>query len=252
MAMALVMATLVGCGDDKMDAQGSGGRSTQPGTAGATADAADDVPSRVQLEIPVVGSDEPIRGSVSEHGGLIEVMSYPEELTLPLRYGSLVLGYEDAFSDEFCDSIKNQVADVDSYEQLRLKGSLVTEIPVSSFIWPETAESANSTAKDAGVSTGVNFANPFTIDTAELSLELKSDAISNTLGVDAVSANLRQELADGMDSVRRLGSLRVTLGAKDLWCDLAQGHALLRIKVVGEYGAEHYEGETVVTGVEPL
>jgi hypothetical protein len=252
MAMALVAAMLVGCGDDKMDAESSGGRSVEPGFAGAAAAADDDAPSQVQLEIPVAGSDEPIRGSVSEHGGLIDVTSYPAKLTLPLRYGSLVLGYEDAFSDEFCESIENHVADVDAYEQLRLKGALVTEIPVSSFVWPETARSANSTAHDAGVSTGVNFANPFTIDSAELSLELTSDAISNTLGVDVVAANLKQELAKGMDSVQLLGSLRVTLGAKDLWCDFAQGNAILHINVVGKFGAEQYEGETLVTGVSPL
>ena len=91
-----------------------------------------------------------------------------------------------------------------------------------------------------------------TVQTLELSLELSEGAMSHALGTEDLSAALDRELERQGASARQTGVLPLSLSAKDLWCDLAHGDATIRVHVIGTFGSQAYEGETLVTGVEPL
>jgi hypothetical protein len=256
-AFALGAAALsLGCGDEATAPAKGGHEPSVTGLAGAATETGDDdeMPRRVELAISVAGSDEPIRATVSERGGAIEVTSAPDELELPILYGPLPLGFEDAFSDEFCKAVRLS-ADTNAHTEtdlVRRGGSVTARVPVSSLVWPETLTSAMRAAQDAGVSSGVFWASPFTLTDAKLSIELAPDAVSRALGVDTLSHDFEQELSGSLDAVAQIGSFQISLPAKDLWCDLAQRKATLRIAVTGELGSEEYSGETRVTGVAPI
>lgn len=250
-----LLTALSGCGDGattELDER----TPSVPGSAGADGGTADEseAPRLLDLEIRVAGSDEPIRGSVSEHGGTLRVSSYPTVFALPISYGPLPLSFDGAFGDDFCRSVQ-ELVELDSPEAIELvrhRGAPPARIPLSSLVWPETMGEAQLSARALGVSSGVVFENPLIIEAIEISLELSSQALSQTLGTEDLSAVLDDALELQGAAARRTGVLPLALGAQDLWCDLAHGDATIRIQVSGHFGSEPYQGETVVSGAEAL
>ena len=252
---ALLVATLGGCGDDETTTRVTETPRPQS-AAGADPGSTDtEMPRQLAIEIAVAGTDTPIAGTVSEHGGAIRVRSYPERLSLPLLHGSLPLPFDGAFEDDFCESVR-ELTEADLQDRaldlVRHDGAVTGRLPISSLMWPETVAEANRSASALGVGTGVFFDNPLTVQTLELSLELSEGAMSHALGTEDLSAALDRELERQGASARQTGVLPLSLSAKDLWCDLAHGDATIRVHVIGTFGSQAYEGETLVTGVEPL
>ena len=258
MSAALLLATSSGCGDETTTTHHVKTPAPQSGAdAGAGGDDTDDteLPRQLDIEISVAGTDAPIMGTVSERGGLIHVGSYPERLVLPISYGLLTVPFDGAFEDEFCQSVQ-ELTELEPPEAaldlVRHDGAVTARLPLSSLVWPETAAEANRSAGALGVNSGVFFENPLVIDTLELSLELSDSAISRALGTEDLLAELNRALERQGSGARETGVLQLSLGSKDLWCDLAHREATIRVRVVGTFGEEPYEGETVVEGVEPL
>lgn len=251
--VALLLATVSGCGDDTSTDRED---PPLPATAGAGSGAADDAePAReLDIEVHVSGSDEPIAGRVSERGGPIQISSYPNELALPISYGALPLTFEGAFSDEFCQSVADllDLETPDAVELVRHRGAVSSRIPISSLVGPGTTALAQSSARELGISSGVFFDNPLMIEHVEISLELEEGALSDALGIEDLTVELRDALSLQSPLALQTGVIPLALGAKDLWCDLAHGGATIRIELSGSFGEESYSGETLVRGVAEL
>ena len=123
------------CGDDAGPSGVPRDRAhNTPAGAGGAAPEGDERTSTIDFDVAVPGADQPVTARVGAHGGAVEVLSYPSDVTLPLSYGSLPLGYEDAFSDAFCDSVRQQATSNDAERLLRHQGAVTALVPLSPLV----------------------------------------------------------------------------------------------------------------------
>jgi hypothetical protein len=209
--------------------------------------------STLDFDVALPGTDEPVSATVTNHGGAIEVPAYPSEVTLVLRYTLLTVGFEEAFSSDFCESIR-ALAEVgpEAEELVRHRGSAVTQVPLCPSASYETRSKLVAAATQARGGSAY-LTNPLVLTSASISLELGPDAISRVLGDEAgllepFTRVLEQQDTDSLG----LDHFSVSVAAKDLLCDLAEGNAQLHIDVSGSFGDESFEGRTTVVGLEPL
>jgi hypothetical protein len=276
----LISCTLVACagGHNATDGQGnelwsldSGFKLRDAGTAfdsgadggnsdsGSYLDAGTQEPGLGFL-ITVPGADELIPARAPSHSSsAIEVLSYPTKLSLPVRHGALPVGYEDAFSNDFCANVRSTaaLASADTKEQikqmLRRQGTVTARFTISSVVGPEFIAASVLAARAAEVSNAASIANPLVLSEARISLELGSDATSRLLGdTDALENGIVNAFVRQESTAYEIGTFSASIAAKDLWCDLAQGKATLHVWLSGEVSSKAYTGEVLMTGVRPL
>ncbi|MGE5784054.1 MAG: hypothetical protein ACM3ZE_05665 [Myxococcales bacterium] len=255
---------------DAPEAAGSpsaGGSSitTQPAQGGATASGGSSSSSTssgaLKFEIKVPGSDAavPARVETSKSTGL-EILGYPQNFEFPIAYGILPATFDGAFSQTFCNKIAKLVklaASNESFKEqiarmVRSQGALTAIMPISSLVGPNFADIALRTAHQAGGTAAARIENPLELDDVTATLELSPDAMSNYLGdVEELEENVSSSLIQQADIAYLTGEFSVSIGAKDLWCDLAYGKATLHLAVSGTSSSASYKGTTLLKGVVP-
>jgi hypothetical protein len=206
------------------------------------------------------GTDTELTASVPETGrGDIVIEAYPEDVTLPLRHGTLSVAYEGAFSAAFCNDVRNIAKLAERSEALRQRadstlrrtGSLTAQLPLSPFVGPTFEAGVVEAARDAGAEqSSFRLDNPLVLSGARILLVLDDDAISHYLGGTPLQQRLDASLAARRTQALASGTLTFALAGKDLWCDLTEGRARLEVSVEGESGDQDYRGTTTVQGVE--
>lgn len=245
----------VGNAETVFDGGADGGNSD----SGGCSDAGTQEPGLGFL-ITVPGADEPIPARVpSRSSSGIEVLSYPTKLSLPVRHGALPVGYEGAFSDDFCANVRSSaaLASADTKEQieqmLRRQGPVTARFTISSVVGPEFSAASVLAARAAEVSNAASIANPLVLSEARISLEFGADATSRLLGdTDTLQSGIVNAFAQQESTAYEIGTFSASIAARDLWCDLAQGKATLYLWLVGEVSSKAYAGEVLITGVHPL
>ena len=200
--------------------------------------------------------------TTTEPFGEITIGNYPTTATTTLGYGSLPVGFEDAFSTTFCSSVRTKALNAKGTSTLaklnkqlvRQGGGVPVHVVVSPFVGNDFTSQASAAATKAGApGSAFMIDNELALSDVQLHIVLDADAMSNIIGeTDPLVAAQATYLSQNLATVLSTGEFSTAFAAKDLLCDFATGKARITLTVAGTASGAPYSGQTTATLLQPL